>query len=461
MKNKLFGIYAKVFFYTILILLVVVCVAAMFFSNQITAALESMESQQLLNVFAPLVSQFGDKSEGEIIAMAKEFCQKNASVEFIIQAADGSEIYKTPNAATHPDAPPSYKPENDVPILENNGGNKAAYKKTQMTERMPNGMMLIMRGASSGGVVYDEFIRNTIIVLLILFFAGSLGAAVFAYQITKPIRNIARDTKRMSDLEFVPPPVARRDEIGQLAKDVYRMYEELKTEIERAREMEENQRYFFSAASHELKTPNASVRTILEGMLDDLIEVSEYPEYLHECIKVIDQHNKLISEILEVTQLTDDSMIQEKTQICLQKFIDDILIAHAPLVEAKKQTVDIDMPSDVTITADRRLFGRAISNVILNAIQNTPDEGHIKIFTQKNEYNGKNLCILNMGVNIDETLLPKLFQPFYRADEARSRGQGRSGIGLTIVQKALDKMQIPFGLENADEGVLFWIELIK
>lgn len=79
--------------------------------------------------------------------------------------------------------------------------------------------------ASSGRAVYGEFIRRTIIVLLLLFMVGALCAAVFAYWFTKPIKNIARDTRRMSDLEFVPPPVARRDEIGQLVKDVYLLTE--------------------------------------------------------------------------------------------------------------------------------------------------------------------------------------------------------------------------------------------
>jgi two-component system sensor histidine kinase VanS len=432
-------------------LLIVICVVAMFFFNQITAALESMERQQMMNIFAPLVSQMGGKTEDEIFEMAEEFHKKNNSVEFVIQAADGFEIYQSPNSSL-------YNQGGDKPITNYDAANAPSSDKFQVSEHLPNGITIIMTGTSAGGAVYDEFIRSTIIVLLLLFLAGMLGAAVFAGLITKPIKNIARDTKRMSDLEFVPPPVASRDEIGQLAKDVYRMYEELKTEIEREREMEENQRYFFSAASHELKTPIASVRSILEGMLDDLIEVSEYPDYLHECIKTIDAHNKLIIEILEITHLTDGSIKLEKESLEIKGLITDVLTANQIIYEAKNQVVDIDLPKDITLAADRRLLSKVLSNVIINAIQNTPDGGQIKIFLKVDSTT--QLCVLNVGVKINEDIMPKLFQPFFREDESRSRGQGRSGVGLTIVQKALDKMRIPFGLENTDGGVLFWIELI-
>ena len=82
----------------------------------------------------------------------------------------------------------------------------------------------------------------------------------------------------MACLESVPFPVARRDEVGQLAKDVHDMYEKLKqtiskleAEILREKEMEENQRYFFSAASHELKTPIAASSALLEGMIAGIV----------------------------------------------------------------------------------------------------------------------------------------------------------------------------------------------
>jgi two-component system sensor histidine kinase VanS len=93
-------------------------------------------------------------------------------------------------------------------------------------------------------------------------------------------------------------------------------------------------------------------------------------------------------------------------------------------------------------------------------VQNTPADGEIRIWSEPaaDEYR---LCVLNTGARIDDAILPKLFDPFYRVDKVRSRKSGRSGLGLTIVQKTLEAMNIDFTLENTSAGVLFWMNLPK
>ena len=87
----------------------------------------------------------------------------------------------------------------------------------------------------------------------------------------------------------------RRDELGDLSRDIYFMYDKLKdtisrleNEILRVREMEEAQRYFFSAASHELKTPIAATSILLEGMLENVGDYKDHPKYLRECVKMME-----------------------------------------------------------------------------------------------------------------------------------------------------------------------------
>lgn len=450
-RRRVFGIYGKILSYTILILLVVIGVAAVFFANQITAILESMERQQLTNMISPLVSQLEGKSGEEIAGIAEEFHAKNASAKFYVQAGNGEIIYKTEDAIL---------PDSDNP---SSGGQDVIWNTTlkgkfQAIEPLSNGTRIFMVSASPGRAVYGEFIRRTIIVLLLLFIVGALCAAVFAYWFTKPIKNIARDTRRMSDLEFVPPPVARGDEIGQLAKDVYQMYEDLKTEIEREREMEENQRYFFSAASHELKTPIASTLILLQGMLDNIGDYKDHPKYLRECIKKMKAQSKMISEILEIVRLQDGRMIPNSETLELLPVVNAVVSSHQTLSEAREQSIEVSVPEDLTVKADRNMLTRVLSNVLLNAIQNTPEQGRIRIWHEKREQHIR-LYVLNEDAGIDKEALSKIFEPFYRQDKARSSGQGRSGLGLNIVKKTLDGMKIPFSLENSEGGVLFWMDL--
>jgi len=270
----------------------------------------------------------------------------------------------------------------------------------------------------------------------------------------------------MSDLQPVPPPIQRKDEIGQLASDVYKMYSKLKKtislleiEIKRVKDMEENQRYFFLAASHELKTPIAATSALLEGMLDNVVEVSDYPRYLRECLKMMTEQSKLVSEILEILSMNNKTITLKKTRVNLKNMFTTALRAYQLVADAKEQSIDIDIPENLTCTLDPALFGKVLSNVVMNALQNTPNNGRIRIWAQEKDDKTVRLCVLNMDARIDEEILPKIFEPFYREDKARSREQGRSGLGLTLVKKALDTMGINFSLENTAEGVLFRMDL--
>jgi len=447
MKNKIFGIYAKVFSYTILILVVVIVVAAAFFSNQINEIMQVMERQQLTNIFTPLLEGIENKSNDEIILFAEEFHQRNASVEFSIIAENGEIIFQTRYA----DSLNLGSMNGEQPVFF---GTRQITNNFQSIEPLSNGMTIYMASALSESVAHNEFIQRTIAVLLVLFVIGAFTASVFAYRIAKPIKNIARDTRRMASLELVPPPIPRRDEIGHLANDVYVMYEALKNEIERAREMEENQRYFFSAASHELKTPIASTLILLQGMLDNIGDYSNHPKYLLECIKKMKTQSKMISEILDIVRLTDGTIIPNYEKVNVGEVVKSVAVSHQTLIETKEQQLSINLSDNLACNTDSAMLTRVLSNIILNAVQNTKTQGEICIGHEDNR-----IFILNKGAMIDSTALSNVFKPFYREDKARSSEVNRSGLGLTIVKKTLDCMGIEFSLENTADGVCFWMEL--
>jgi two-component system sensor histidine kinase VanS len=149
--------------------------------------------------------------------------------------------------------------------------------------------------------------------------------------------------------------------------------------------------------------------------------------------------------------------------------MEDLLETHRPLAEAKEQALKMDISDDVHCTVDTKLFGRALSNIVLNAIQNSPPRATIRIAAEESDAtiaaNGEvvsgriRLSVENDGVHIPEEILPKLFEPFFRVDEARTSGTSRSGVGLTIVKKALELMHVPYALENTEGGVRFTMDI--
>lgn len=351
---------------------------------------------------------------------------------------------------------------------------KGFYKATtggtdgpiQLIMLTADGGKLYVNGMLSGAEFYKEYIEKTAIALALIFLTSVAGAAMFARRIANPIRKIADDTQKMAKLENVPAPIARKDEIGQLAGDVYKMYEELKStisqlesEIAREKEMEENQRYFFSAASHELKTPIAAMSALLEELLEGMVDDKDYPEAFRKCMKMISGQKKIISEILEIVRLSDHRLDIHNQEVYLHDAVDSILPMYQPLAEANNIELVIDVSKQLRCHIDPKMLERVLSNVFMNAIQNTPEYGMIRIWCEEKSTEEVQFYILNIGEHINEEIMSKLFEPFFRVDKARSRQSGHSGLGLTIVKRTLDHLGIPFSLENADEAVLFWMRL--
>ncbi|GAA0380023.1 HAMP domain-containing sensor histidine kinase [Paenibacillus motobuensis] len=443
MKNR--GIFIKVFTYTIISILLLVGVTAALFSQQFRSFYKTTQTRQIIASYQPLVERIQRNNHSDIAEVAQRFYENNQSFEFIITDKDGGLIYATPNA----DTPDSF--EGDFYYVVHNDENFSIVAQS-------------MTGLES---FYRDLIVRGVAVFAVMLALCLVCAFVFARQMTKPIKRLADSAGRMANLEEVPPPSERKDELGALARDVYFMYDKLKEtiskledEILRERELEETQRYFFSAASHELKTPIAATSILLEGMLENVGDYKDHPKYLRECVKMMDAQSELISEILGIVSLSDRKIVPVPEKLDIRHTVADMMSDFQTLSEANGQRIVTDIPDGYTCLADPKMLQKALSNVILNAVQNTPKGGEIRIWSEPVAEHYR-LCTLNTGTRIDDTVLPKLFDPFYRVDKARSRKNGRSGLGLTIVQKTLESMGVDFALENTPDGVLFWMDLPK
>ena len=459
MKRRGMGIFGRIFVYTLLFLLIVIGIALFFFAGQFQTVFQSGQNQVHKETYTVLIEQLESKPPEQIAEIAELFHGQNLSLEFYIQSSSSSEIlYQTPSLGTTP---------NDKELMGRSKLVEGDMRPVSFAAiPISKKITLFVATTPAGNAVFVEFIEKSVIALVLLILVSVIGAVLFARGMTKPIKRLAADTTKMSNLESVHAPTARGDEIGQLSSDVYAMYErlkitiaELENEIKREQEMEENQRYFFSAASHELKTPIASTLILLQGMLDNIGEYRDHSKYLRECIKKMQAQSKIISEILEVVRLSDSKVKPQWEKISLKNTLEPVLSANLPLLEAKEQRIVVDIPDILMCRTDKNMLARVLSNILLNAVQNTPEHGDIRIWSEVCGVESVRLCVFNSGASLDEENLPKLFEPFYRPDKSRSSSQGRNGLGLTIVKKTLDYLEISFSLKNTQDGVLFEMDL--
>ncbi|MDR0669697.1 MAG: HAMP domain-containing histidine kinase [Treponema sp.] len=433
------GVFVKVFGYILILLLLMIVVTAALFARQFLSFYRSDQARRLSGAFQPLIDSFEGKGPGEIARIAGDFHEKNQSFSFTIEDSRGRFLYSTDSAAGGP-------PRTDET------GPRIIFRLTR------GDTDYTLRGAfvSPVAVNYGALAGRSLLVLALMLVFCALGALFFARRITRPIMELAAGARRMAKLEDVPAPALRNDEIGQLTQDIYNMYGALKEtiaslerEVQRERAMEENQRAFFSAASHELKTPVAALQALTEGMLSNVGEYRDHRKYLRECLDLLSAQNRLVSEILEIAGLSGEPCFETVDTAALAA---ELIAEYAPIAARRGQRV-LSTLSASAVRADPRLLARAFSNVLSNALRNSPEGETIRVWDERREPALLRICVFNPGARLAGDERP--FEPFYR----RSRTGGPGGLGLTIVKRALEGMRIPYALENAEGGVLFWMDL--
>jgi two-component system sensor histidine kinase VanS len=198
-------------------------------------------------------------------------------------------------------------------------------------------------------------------------------------------------------------------------------------------------------------------------MMANIGDYKDHQKYLRECMKNLESQNRLVSEIMELVKLTDENSAPVFVSLDLAELGNSLIAEYRPIAERRNLEILADL-SAPQVRADKGMLRRSLSNVIANAVQNTPEQGSIRITTEDRGGRTLRLNILNTGALIPPESLSRIFEPLYRLDPARthndsSRFDGRSGLGLAIIKKSLDLMDVPFALENSGEGVLFWMDL--
>ena len=298
-------------------------------------------------------------------------------------------------------------------------------------------------------------------------------SAFYSRYITRPVIGISEASKKMASLDFdIFCDEARNDELGVLSgnlnelslclsaalEDLNHANALLKEDVEREKELEGQQLAFFSAVSHELKTPVTILKGQLQGMLYGVGGYKDRDKYLKRAFEVTCAMENLVMEILTVSRMKSSGFSLQPEAIRLTDFAAGILDSHGELLNEKG--IDVVMEADgsdpLIIQADKRLFAKVLSNLISNACHYSPAGEEIRIQIAKAD-DAVGFSIENTGVHIPEEEIPGLFEPFTRGEPSRNRETGGSGLGLFIVRMVLELHHFSYRLENTDDGVRFSI----
>ena len=313
------------------------------------------------------------------------------------------------------------------------------------------------------------FLKITPAILLLIFVISIISAQIISRVITKPVIDISYISKKLTKLDMTwRCNTSRTDEIGILANNLDTMAKrlnetlneltvankQLQKDIEKEKEREKLQTEFFRAVSHELKTPLTIIKGELEGMICEVGEYKDKKKYLKHSLKVANEMENLIKEILSVAMMKDENFKLNMKNLNFTNIIKKAYRKYQGIAEDKGIEIITDIQDDYEFTGDERLLENAISNVVGNAVIYSPKNEKVFI-----DFNDKVMKIENTGIHIEKEALKQLFNPFFRVDKARSRNTGGSGLGLYITKTIFDYHNISYKVENTKRGVLFTIVL--
>ena len=313
------------------------------------------------------------------------------------------------------------------------------------------------------------FLKITPAILLLIFVISIISAQIISRVITKPVIDISNISKKLTKLDMTwRCNTSRTDEIGILANNLDTMAKrlnetlneltvankQLQKDIEKEKEREKLQTEFFRAVSHELKTPLTIIKGELEGMICEVGEYKDKKKYLKHSLKVANEMENLIKEILSIAMMKDENFKLNMKNLNFTNIIKKAYRKYQGIAEDKGIEIITDIQDNYEFIGDERLLENAISNIISNAVMYSPKEEKIFI-----EFIDKYIKIENTGIHIEKEDLKQLFNPFFRVDKARSRNTGGSGLGLYITKTIFDYHNISYKVENTKRGVLFTIVL--
>ena len=313
-----------------------------------------------------------------------------------------------------------------------------------------------------------EALQKAIPVLSVVIIVVSIIAAFFyTIYMTTPIKKISRISKQMASLDFSGLCTVRRtDEIGVLAdslndlsrklssalSELQSANQKLQADIDMERRLERQRVEFFSAASHELKTPITIIKGQLQGMLYQVGRYKDRETYLAQSLEVTDNLEKMVQELLTISRLDTPGYAFNPSPIHFDKLIQDRLIANEDLFMQRELTVEKDISPEVCISGDLQLLQKVVDNLLGNAAAYSPAGEQIMVNVWQADEKA-HLTIENTGVHIPDEDIPKLFEAFYRVDQSRNRQTGGTGLGLYIVKTILDLHGAAIKIENTAQGV--------
>ncbi|MGX9135861.1 sensor histidine kinase [Rummeliibacillus sp. JY-2-4R] len=279
-----------------------------------------------------------------------------------------------------------------------------------------------------------EMASKEVLILLgsAVVFVLLIGVGVFKgiKHIMKPLKELQNAAEKMAGGNYeTRVEVNSKDEIGQLAQTFNRMALSIQQE-------DEAQKKFLATVSHELRTPISYVKGYGEALENGYIDASQRQETLALIVREANRLEKLTNDLLQLSRDANQKDAITLYPLPLAETIREVVQISKQQAQQKAIIMHTDIDEDIIINADEEKLKQILINLIENALRYSKEQTEITIRAIKEEDTAV-ITIQDHGIGIPKEDLPYITERFYRVNKARSRSDGGSGLGLSIVDQLI------------------------
>ena len=320
------------------------------------------------------------------------------------------------------------------------------------------GRTILIRVGYSQDLIWNQ-LKETLLVLLLGAPFVLAGTAYAGYKMVgrtlAPVSKMAHraeqiDSERLKQRLPIENP---EDELGHLA----RVFNAMLARIEQS--FEQLQR-FTADASHELRTPLAGIRSIGEVRLQEGGRPEDYEDTIGSMLEEVNRLTGIVESLLALSRADAGQIRMQVSVFPLMALVREAAAILDVLVEDKRLTFTLTGDETVGAQADRLYIRQAVINILHNAVKFTPPGGSISARVECMSDSRVELSVTDSGPGISSEHAKKVFERFYRVDEARTGDNMGAGLGLSVAKWAVEANEGEIGVSNASgAGSTFWIRL--
>ncbi len=293
------------------------------------------------------------------------------------------------------------------------------------------GCVYMLETDAEQGALIESLQKNTLTITLILEIAVILFSVLFSNSFTRRLKRIMASMRIIREGEYSHKvDMGGNDELTVLGHEFNDLVERLQTS-------EQKRRNFVSDASHELKTPLASIKLLTDSILQNEMDQETIREFVGDIGSEADRLNRMSQKLLSLSRI--ESQEDSDCEIVyIAPTVERVIRMLSAIAKKSDITIATDMADDCSILILEDDLYQIIFNLVENGIKYNTVGGTLTIRISRQDDNAV-LQIADTGVGIPPESLNHIFERFYRVDKARSRKSGGSGLGLSIVRNMVER----------------------